>query len=70
MELLNEMNLLIGEDKKNFLIDVKVKILFKKIDIWKSGLIFYNEWVIVFDDYYDNLLKYGVDNCLDIIVNW
>lgn len=70
VESLNEMNLPTGEDKKNPLIDVKVKTSFKKTDIWKSGLIFYNERVIVSDDHYDNLSKYGVDNRSDIIVNW
>ena len=70
VESLNEMNLPSGEDKKNPLIEVKVKPSFKKTDIWKKGSIYYNERVLVADDHYDNLSKYGVDNRSDIIVNW
>lgn len=70
VESLNEMNLPSGEDKKNPLIEVKVKSSFKKTDIWKKGSIYYNERVLVADDHYDNLSKYGVDNRSDIIINW
>ena len=70
VESLNEMNLPTGEDKKNPLIEVKVKPSFKKTDIWKRGSIYYNERIQVSDDHYDNLSKYGVDNWSDIIINW
>lgn len=36
---LDEMNLPTGEDKKNPLIDVKVKPTFKRTDVWKYGKI-------------------------------
>lgn len=58
---LDEMNLPTGEDKKNPLIDVKVKPSFKRTDVWKYGKVFYNETVEVADDYYDSLEKYGVN---------
>lgn len=58
---LDEMNLPTGEDKKNPLIDIKVKPSFKRTDVWKSGKIFYNETVEVDDNYYNNLEKYGVN---------
>ena len=70
VESLNEMNLPTGEDKKNPLIEVKVKPSFKKTEIWKQGSIYYNERVQVSDEHYDNLSKYGVDNRSDIIINW
>ncbi len=58
---LDEMNLPTGEDKKNPLLDVKVKPAFKRTDVWKYGKIYYNETVVVADDYYDSLEKYGVN---------
>ena len=65
---LNEMNLPTGEDKKNPLLDVKVKSSFKKTDVWKYGKIYYNETIEVSDDYYDSLDKYGVDNKNDVVI--
>lgn len=67
---LNEMNLPTGEDKKNPLLDVKVKPSFKRTKIWKEGLIYYNEKIDVDESYYDNLSKYGIDNQSDAIINW
>lgn len=67
---LNEMNLPTGEDKKNPLLDVKIKPSFKRTKLWKEGAIYYNEKVEVDDSYYDNLAKYGIDNQTDITVNW
>lgn len=58
---LDEMNLPTGEDKRNPLIDVKVKPSFKRTDVWKYGKVFYNETVEVADEYYDSLEKYGVN---------
>lgn len=65
---LNEMNLPTGEDKKNPLLDVKVKSKFKKTDAWNYGKVYYNETVEVSDGYYDSLDKYGVDNKSDIVI--
>ncbi|MCI2842532.1 DEAD/DEAH box helicase family protein [Staphylococcus hominis] len=62
---LDEMNLPTGEDKKNPLLDVKVKNSFKKTSVWKYGKIYYNETVKVSDAYYDNLEKYGVNTTKD-----
>lgn len=67
---LNEMNLPTGEDKKNPLLDVKVKPSFKRTKIWKEGFIYYNKKMDVDDRYYDNLSKYGIDNRSDAIINW
>src|SRR5690625_2224692 len=63
---LDEMNLPTGEDKKNPLIDVKVKPSFKRSNVWKHGKIYYNETIEVDDDYYDSLKKYGIDTKKDI----
>lgn len=65
---LDEMNLPTGEDKKNPLIDVKVKPTFKRSDVWKYGKIYYNETVEVTDNYYDSLEKYGVDTKNDVVI--
>ncbi|AQS52500.1 hypothetical protein BW727_100090 [Jeotgalibaca dankookensis] len=67
---LNEMNLPTGEDKKNPLLEVKIKPSFKRTKLWKEGAIYYNEKVEVDDTYYDNLAKYGIDNQSDITLNW
>jgi len=67
---LNEMNLPTGEDKKNPLLDVKIKPSFKRTKLWKEGAIYYNEKIDVDDTYYDNLGKYGIDNQSDITINW
>lgn len=65
---LDEMNLPTGEDKKNPLIDVKVKPTFKQTDVWKYGKVYYNETIKVSDDYYDGLDKYGIDTKNDVII--
>src|SRR5699024_4707016 len=65
---LDEMNLPSGEDKKNPLLDVKIKPSFKRTEIWKHGKIYYNETVEVTDDYYDSLEKYGVNTTKDEII--
>lgn len=65
---LDEMNLPTGEDKKNPLLDVKVKPAFKRTDVWKYGRIYYNETVEVADNYYDSLEKYGVDTTNDVVI--
>lgn len=65
---LDEMNLPTGEDKKNPLIDVKVKPTFKRTDVWKYGKVYYNETIEVSDDYYDGLDKYGIDTKNDVII--
>src|SRR5699024_2034872 len=65
---LDEMNLPTGEDKKNPLLDVKVKPAFKQTDVWKYGRIYYNETVEVEDNYYDSLEKYGVDTTNDVVI--
>lgn len=65
---LDEMNLPTGEDKKNPLLDVKVKPAFKLTDVWKYGKIYYNETIEVADDYYDSLEKYGVDTKNDVVI--
>lgn len=65
---LNEMNLPTGTDKKNPLLEVKVKRSFKQTDVWKYGKLYYNETIEVSDDYYGSLDKYGVDNKKDIII--
>src|SRR5690625_1280084 len=65
---LDEMNLPTGEDKKNPLIDVKVKPSFKRTDVWKHGKIYYNKTVEVDDEYYDSLEKYGIDTKKDIVI--
>src|SRR5699024_6972203 len=66
---LDEMNLPSGEDKKNPLLDVKVKPSFKRTEIWKHGKIYYNETVEVTDDYYDSLEKYGVNTTKEERIN-
>lgn len=63
---LDEMNLPTGEDKRNPLIDVKVKPSFKRTNVWKNGKIYYNETVEVADSYYDSLEKYGVNTKEDV----
>src|SRR5690625_4655531 len=63
---LDEMNLPTGEDKKNPLIDVKVKPSFKRTNIWKYGKIYYNKTVEVSNSYYDSLEKYGVSTKEDV----
>lgn len=68
MSALDEMNLPTGEDKKNPLLDVKVKPAFKRTDVWKYGRIYYNETVEVADNYYDSLEKYGVDTTSDVVI--
>src|SRR5699024_784948 len=65
---LDEMNLPSGEDKKNPLLDVKVKPSFKRTDVWKYGKIYYNETIEVTDDYYDSLEKYGINTTKDEII--
>src|SRR5699024_2025090 len=55
-----------GEDKKNPLLDVKVKPSFKRTDVWKYGKIYYNETVEVADDYYNSLERYGVNTTEDL----
>ncbi len=65
---LDEMNLPTSEDKKNPLLEVKVKNSFKKTEVWRRGKIYYNETIEVGDDYYDSLAKYGIDNEGDIII--
>jgi len=65
---LDEMNLPTGEDKKNPLLDVKVKPSFKRTEVWKHGKIYYNETVEVEKDYYDSLEKYGVNTTEDVKV--
>lgn len=67
---LNEMNLPTGEDKKNPLLDIKVKNQFKNSDAWKYGKIFYNETIEVNDEYYSSLDKYGIDNKKDIVISY
>lgn len=68
VESLTEMNIPTGADERNPLLDVKVKGSFKQTDVWKFGKVYYNETVEVSDNYYDSLIKYGVDNKKDIIV--
>lgn len=65
---LDEMNLPTGEDKKNPLLDVKVKPSFKRTDVWKYGKVYYNETIEVDDDYYDSLEKYGIDTKNDVVM--
>ncbi|MGN8647791.1 DEAD/DEAH box helicase family protein [Gracilibacillus sp. HCP3S3_G5_1] len=65
---LDEMNLPTGEDKKNPLIDIKVKPSFQRTDVWKHGKIYYNETVEVDDEYYDSLEKYGIDTEENIVI--
>lgn len=65
---LDEMNLPTGVDKKNPLIDVKVKPTFKRTDAWKYGKIYYNETIEVTDNYYDALEKYGVNTKNDVVI--
>lgn len=67
---LDEMNLPSGEDKKNPLLDIKIKSTFKRTNAWKNGKLYYNEAVEVSDDYYDGLDKYGIDNQSDVVINW
>lgn len=67
---LDEMNLPTGEDKKNPLINVKVKESFKKTKLYQSGYIYYNQASDVADAYYDHLAKYGIDNQNDIYIEW
>lgn len=70
VEALDNMNLPSGEDKKNPLIDVKLKKSFTQTEVWEKGKIYYNQTIEVDDSYYDRLSKYGVDNKNDIIVKW
>lgn len=63
-----EMNLPTGEDKKNPLLEIKLKNSFKKTEVYRNGKIFYNETIEVNDTYYDSLTKYGIDNKKDIII--
>ncbi|WP_082918228.1 DEAD/DEAH box helicase family protein [Oceanobacillus sp. Castelsardo] len=65
---LDEMNLPSGEDKRNPLIDVKVKNKFKQTAIWRYGKVYYNETVEVKEDYYNSLDKYGIDNINNIVI--
>lgn len=65
---LDEMNLPTGTDKKNPLIDVKVKPSFKRSNVWKYGKIFYNEIVEVSNDYYNSLEKYGINTQKDVYI--
>lgn len=65
---LDEMNLPTGEDKRNPLIEVKVKPSFKRTDVWRYGKIYYNETIEVTDNYYDSLEKYGVDTKNDVVI--
>lgn len=65
---LDEMNLPTGLDKKNPLIDVKVKPSFKKTDLWENGKVFYNETVKLDDTYYNSLDKYGINTKDNIYV--
>lgn len=61
VDALDEMNLPTGEDKKNPLLDIKIKSSFKKTNAWKNGKIFYNETVKVSDNYYSSLDMYGIN---------
>lgn len=70
VQSLDEMNLPTGTDKKNPLLDVKVKSSFKKSEVWKTGKIYYNQTVRINDSYYDGLNKYGIDNQNDIVIPW
>ncbi len=67
---LDDMNLPTGEDKKNPLLDVKVKPKFKKTNVWKNGKLYYNQSIQLSDDYYDTLAKYSLNNQEDIVINW
>lgn len=68
VEALDEMNLPTGIDRKNPLLDVKVKPSFKLTHVYQSGKIYYNLTVPVPDEYYDSLDKYGIDNKKDIVI--
>ena len=67
---LDDMNLPTGEDKKNPLLDVRVKPKFKKTNVWKNGKLYYNQSIQLSDDYYDTLAKYSLNNQEDIVINW
>ncbi|GAB6713128.1 DEAD/DEAH box helicase family protein [Streptococcus uberis] len=63
---LKQMDLPTGRDKKNPLIEIKVKPSFKKTDAYKKGKIYYNEVVELPDDWFDSLDKYGIHHKTDI----
>ena len=65
---LDEMNLPTGVDKRNPLIDVKIKKDFRRTNVWQKGKVYYNGTVEVSDDYFDSLEKYGVDNKSDVVI--
>lgn len=67
---LDEMNLPTGSDKKNPLLDIKVKKSFKRTAAWRRGKIYYNKTKQLDDSYYDGLDKYGINNKSDITIIW
>ncbi|WP_017547424.1 DEAD/DEAH box helicase family protein [Salinicoccus carnicancri] len=70
IQSLDDINLPTGEDKKNPLLDVKVKKSFKDTDVWKYGYIYYNKTVQLSADDFNGLDKYGIDNINDIYIPW
>lgn len=70
IQSLDDMNLPTGEDKKNPLLDVKIKKSFKNTDVWKYGYIYYNQTVKLGEDDFNSLEKYGINNKDDIYIPW
>ncbi|EGO8580236.1 MULTISPECIES: DEAD/DEAH box helicase family protein [Enterococcus] len=63
---LQQMDLPTGKDEKNPPIEIKVKPIFKRTDVYKRGKIYYNESVTVEDGYFDSLEKYGIGHKTDL----
>lgn len=58
---LNNMNLATEGDKKNPLLDIKLKQSFKKTTLYKTGKIYYNETKEIPESFYTNFLTYGIN---------
>lgn len=63
---LKQMDLPTGQDKENPPIEIKVKSSFKKTETYKSGKIYYNEAEDVSDEWFDSIVKYGINHKVDI----
>lgn len=63
---LKQMDLPTGRDKKNPLIEMRLKPSFKKTDAYQNGKIYYNEVIDLPNNWFDSIEKYGINHTTDI----
>lgn len=67
---LKQMDLPTGRDKKNPLVEMKLKSTFKTSEAYKTGKIYYNKVVDLEDEWFDSLEKYGINHTTNISRNF